>query len=157
MPETIELNNLNFHDSSLYAWGIIPKKYQLLMDIDWIMEREIQQNNSEIKISPATLVFKNVWDININISMDNDLIIDYMKILSVNIPKNYKFLPPGTKEYSWHIELLTGSIEFRSIGFSIYQRKNSITKSNTTLTMTERNGISLKTKGLEYQVLNIEH
>lgn len=152
MEYLIDFKSLDFHDSPFYAFGTIPLNYQLLMDIDWIIARDINLEKSKIEISPATLVFENVWNLSIDIDMNNELIIDSIDILSVGIPRNKDCFPTGTKEYDWHIEFINGTMEFKSIGFSIYQRKVPQIKGCTQLTMFERGGISLKKRGNRYKV-----
>jgi len=138
---------LNFHDCRIYAIGF--EKNKLLFDIDFIEEWDLEQNEYNFKIYPATLVFENVWDIDINIEMDTDLIIDNIERNNPQIPRNIKYLLPYSKEYDWNIDLMVGEIRFKSIGLRIFQRKKIEISKNQNLTMQDRNGISLEEKGIQ--------
>ena len=97
---------------------------------------------------PSTLVFENVWDLNMDISTDLDLIIDNIERSNPCIPRNIEYLPDFSKEYNWKIALIQGEINFKSIGMKIYQRGKKIKQKSQTLEMENRGGIILEKNGL---------
>lgn len=77
-----------------------------------------KEKRYKLKIAPATLVFKNVWDINFDI--DTNLLLDIDNFFYKNPQASKNKLEEV--EYEWSIELLQGEITFRSIGFKLYLR-----------------------------------
>jgi len=149
----IPLKDINFHDCKIYAWGFDSDKNQLLMDIDLIYEWIVTKNNNYVfRVAPTTLVFENVWDVSMDISMDNELIIDKIEYSNPVVPRNIDYLPKETKEYDWKIEFLQGEITFKAISFSIYQRQKEVLQKSQTLTMDDRKDISLRKEGILYQI-----
>jgi len=148
------LDEFSFHDCKVYALGYDEKNNQLLLDVDYISSEWILEENDSysFKIAPSTFVFENAWDININVSMDNELIIDEIKRFNPTIPRNIEYLPKNTMEYDWEIEFLRGEITLKSIGLSIYQRQKAIIQKAQSLTMDGRKGISLIKEGILYLI-----
>jgi len=65
------------------------------------------------------------------------------------VPKNIDSLPADTLEYDWYFDLIVGGeIRFKSIGMTIYQRKEPVIKSGQTLTLQDRGGFSLNKEGI---------
>lgn len=152
MHKKIDFRELDLHDCKVYAWGILPESNKLLMDVDWIISKKLQYENFHFHISPSTFVFSNVWDIDIDIVMNMDLIIDSMEIISEQKPRNISVLSKDTKEYTYRINFMEGSFTFKSIDFTIVQRKKELKTTITNLTNDERAGISLSMEGCIYQV-----
>lgn len=152
MCNHLNFNEIYLHDCRVYGWGIIPDSYKLLMDVDWITSRELQNESYRFCISPCTFMFSNIWDIDIDIGMNLTLTIDNMEVLSVQEPRNSSVLSEDTKEYTCRINFLEGSFTFRTIDFIIIQRKEEIETTITNLLNEEREGISLSTNGSIYQV-----
>ena len=63
--------------------------------------------------------------------------------------KKIEYLPHGTKEIDIEIELMEGSISFRTIGGSLYIRDTYKLCDNTELTYNTRGGIKLVEYGEE--------
>ena len=153
MGDILLLDNISFHDCKVHAFGYDKKDNQFLLDVDHISSEWILEENGyySFKIIPSTFVFENAWNINFNMSMDNELIIDEIERFNPTIPHNIDYLPKNTIEYDWKIEFLRGEIIFKSIGFFIYQRQNEILQDQM-LTIDERIGICLKKEGIIYEV-----
>ena len=152
MYDYLNFKKLDLHDCRVYSWGIIPEENKLLMDVDWIHSRELINDKYHLFISPATFIFSNVWDIDMDITMNMFLIIDNMEIVSVQKPRNISVLPKESNEYTCRINFMEGCITFRTIDFSIIQRKKEIIASNTYFSYDEREGISLSTEGNVFRV-----
>ena len=67
------------------------------------------------KVRPATIVFKNVWDITIDISTDDDIIISHIETTKCGTPKNKDYIN-YENEYEVNIECLQGNIMFKTVG-----------------------------------------
>lgn len=154
MENQLFLDKISFHDCKIYALGYDEKNNQFLLDVDYISSEWILEENGyySFEVAPSTFVFENAWDIDINISMNNALIIDTIEKNNPTKPKNADYLPENTLEYDWKIELLQGEITFKSIGFYIYQRQKKGLLKHQVLTIDERKGISLKKEGILYQI-----
>jgi hypothetical protein len=123
------LDEINLHDCKIYSLGYNEKNNQFLLDVDYISSEWVLEQNGyySFTIKQAIFAFENAWDININISMDNVLIIDDVIISNPHNPKNVACFSENTLEYDWKIELFQGEITFKSIGFSIYPSSRNIT------------------------------
>lgn len=152
MCKYLNFEELDLHDCRVYAWGVLPESYKLLMDVDWIVSRKLEDEKFHFHISPCTFVFSNIWDIDIDIIMSATLTIDNMEVISVQEPRNISVLPKGTKEQTCRINFMEGSLTFRTIDFTIIQRKEKTETGIANLVSDERGGISLSTKGNMWQV-----
>lgn len=144
----LTLDNYNFHDCVIYSFGFDSDKYELLFDIDLIMEWHTDRPKWEFSVCPVTMVFKNVLDIEMNINSNTQLIMDDFFKTNPQIPKNIEYLPPNTWQYDWYFDLIVGGeIRFKSIGLVMYKRKEPILTKEQTLTLEERGGFSLCKRG----------
>ena len=153
MENKLFLNNISFHDSKVYAFGYDEKNNQFLLDVDYISSEWILGENGyySFDVVPSTFVFENAWNIIIDISMDEPIIIDTI-VRDNPKAKNVDCLPKNAIEYDWKIEFLQGEITLKAIGFSIYQRKEATLQKSLNLTIDDRNGISLKKEGILCQI-----
>ena len=147
MYKNLIFKEIDFHDCRVYAFGLSPDSYKLLIDVDWIVSRKLCNENFIFYISPSTFVFSNVWDIDIDITMNSYLTIDSIEIISTNEPRNVRVLCKNATEYTLRINFLEGSITFRTIDFTIFQRKNELEATISNLNENERDGISLSMTG----------
>ncbi|MDH6310479.1 hypothetical protein M2451_004015 [Dysgonomonas sp. PFB1-18] len=144
-----DFENINFHDCKVYAIGFNDETNEFLMDIDYIAEWINREKKTfTFNICPATLVFENIWNLNIDISMNVNLTIDNIERCNPHTPRNIKYLPPSSIEYDWNIELLQGQISFKSIGLSLFQRKTTLLSDKQFFTVGERGGVSLEREGI---------
>jgi hypothetical protein len=145
---TQDFEGLNWHDCKIHGLAFDDKAYKFYLDIDLIIEWINPQEKNEcykFKIAPATLVFKNVWNLVFDIDTNLTLSIDGVSMLNPHLPKNKDYVP-DEMEYDWLITLLEGEISFKSIGFEIYIRKSPEIGQKQTLGLDERGGISFSTK-----------
>lgn len=149
----VSFEDIGFHDCKIYACGFDSEKNQLLIDIDFITQWiDSEGGTYSFGVLPATLIFENVWDLLLDVSMDINLFINNIERTNPVTPRNIDYLPINSKEYSWRIELLQGEICFKSIGFSMYYRQPELIQKSQTLTMEARGGICLKKEGVLYQI-----
>jgi hypothetical protein len=122
-----EFENMNWHDNYIHAITFNEEKYELLFDIDYI-DKWISPSDNEkhynFLIVPSTLVFYNVY--NLNMSVD-DLSFRIEDIFRDNParPKNSEFIKREL-EYDWTIEMSGGYLKFKSVGYKLYVRKKII-------------------------------
>lgn len=142
------LDDLSFHDCQIHSFGFDPDNYELLFDLDLILEWHTERPNWKFSVSPVTMVFKNVYDIKLDINSDTQLIMDDIIKSNPRTPKNIDSLPINTLEYDWYFDLIVGGeIRFKSIGMMIYQRKELSIQRSQTLTLSQRGGFSLSKEG----------
>ncbi|MEC0226441.1 hypothetical protein [Paenibacillus alba] len=64
-----DFDNMNWHDCKVYGIGFDDDKYKLVFDIDYILDWvKPEKDNIYFKfwVAPSTLVFENVYDLNID-------------------------------------------------------------------------------------------
>ena len=140
-----DFNIMDWHDVTVHAIAITPKDdcYERQLNIDyifeWIQPREVSGAYS-FRISPATLVFENVWDIKSNITTRINVLenINMLEVIADDISNDKSNI--GMK--SWKIVLNQGAIEFIGSGFKQYIRNKPILSESIWLDDEERNGIS---------------
>lgn len=118
---------MTWHDCKIYAMTFEPDKQELIFDIDFILkwvEPKNEETDYNFWVAPANLIFKNVYDLNINLS-SVDVIIDDLNRENAAIPKNAAHIKEKL-EFDWIIETTNGSIVFKSVGFEQYLRKEPI-------------------------------
>lgn len=144
----LNYDDLNFHDCQIYSFGFDSDNYELLFDIDLILKWHTEKSKWKFSVSPVTIVFKNVYDIEMDIDSNTQLIMDDIIKSNPRTPKNTDHLPANTLEYDWYFDLIVGGeIRFKSIGMTMYKRKESIKQSGQTLTLDKRGGFSLSKEG----------
>ncbi|MDQ6785521.1 MAG: hypothetical protein M3033_01695 [Acidobacteriota bacterium] len=138
-----DFEQMNWHDTRVYAVAFAADAYEIIFDIDYIFEW-IHPTKGETYfrfwIAPATLVFENVYDIEMNLS-ETDFELDFVERKEPRKPKNAEFINRET-EWLWLLEAQRGSIGFHSAGYKQYIRKNPVFGQAQSLEMDERGGIS---------------
>jgi hypothetical protein len=143
-----DFDKIEWHDCKIYGFVFDDVTYQFYIDIDFIVEwiEPINENEGfKFRIAPATLVFKNVWDVVFEIETNLSLDIDNVSMVNPHYPKNNEILPE-IFEYDWTLTLQQGEISFKSIGFELYMRKSPELRPLQSLGLNERGGISFSTK-----------
>ncbi len=137
-----DFDQMNWHDNRIYAISFGIEEYELILDIDYILKWiEPEENESMFKfiVAPATLIFKNVYDLEISSSTVN-LIIDTVHRENPIKPINAAYIKEQL-EYDWTIETTQGRIIFKSVGFIQYLRRKPLQGSQE-IGLLERGGIS---------------
>ena len=121
------LHELIVHDTYIYGYGIDSKKHELYFDVDIIKESIKKNYNYMFKVCPATIVFRNVWDITFDISTDDDVIVSQVDSFLCCTPQNKEYINCNN-EYEINIECLQGCISFKTIGgYLVMKGKDEIT------------------------------
>ena len=137
------------HDTRIWGIGFVKEEYKLIFDIDLILEYKLKEGYYKFTLCPSTVVLNNINNLTIDIDADDGLVINDATINTILTPKNIEYLPHGTKEIDIEIELMEGSISFRTIGGSLYIRDTYKLCDNTELTYNTRGGIKLVEYGEE--------
>jgi hypothetical protein len=132
-----------WHDCKVYAVAFDSVKFELLFDIDFIVEWVKPENDEsffKFWVVPATLTFKHVYEISINVD-SVDLIIQDISRGNPTEPRiaNYN---SALKEYQWKIETTNGEITFKSGGYEQFARKRPVLLDSQAIGLRERNGLS---------------
>lgn len=146
----MKLDSIKMHDARIYALAF--DQYQLLFDIDIILNRKLNVDSCNFEIASSTLVFNNVWNVTCDLDTNLKLIVDDIHIISLQELRNIDFLDKSALEYRVQFDCLEGLIEFNTIGGMIYLR--NIVKSNQSdLSLKERMGFSLNKIGDSHKIL----
>lgn len=146
-----DFEQMGWHDCPIKALAFSDNDYQLLLDIDYIFKWVLPKNKRfyNFWISPCTLVFENVHDINIELSSDGvALTIDKISRKNPVVPRNAEYIGRDT-EYDWIIETFAGEISFKSVGFKQYVRQQPVLISTQELDTDARGGISFNTISID--------
>jgi len=138
-----DFDKMSWHDCKIYGIGFDEENHKLLLDIDFILEWVKPESNNiyfSFWVSPATLVFSNVYDLNIEIS--TILGIDICKVLREDpkVPRNKEYINKDT-EWLWRISSNQGDITFKSVGYRQYIRREPILTDGQSIPYIERGGI----------------
>jgi hypothetical protein len=142
-----DFEQMGWHDNKIYALAFKDEDFEFVLDIDYILKWvQPEKNDTQFKfwVVPATLVFRNVWDLNINLESNVKLEIQDLFRENPHPPKNAKHIEEST-EYDWRIETHSGEITFKSVGFKLYFRKSPVLLDSTKIRLKERGGISFET------------
>ncbi len=136
-----DFEDMSWHDCKIHAMSF-NANYELSMDIDYIAQWVLKGKKYKFWISPATIVFENVYELELeNSSMD--LIIDFIERQEKGKPINAKYIGRDM-EYEWTVQLISGWLSFRSVGFKQYIRKRPKLQSVDHLPVEGRGGISFE-------------
>ncbi len=133
---------MQWHDCKIYAIAFNDRDFKLIFDIDYILEWvNPKEGESYFKfwVVPATLIFRNVYDINIALQSIGFQIQDILRDNPVK-PKNEEYAKGGN-EYHWTIETTSGQITFKSVGYNQYARERPRLLDSQFIGTKERNGI----------------
>jgi hypothetical protein len=141
----IDFENMGWHDCKIYAF-CFGENHQLLLDIDYIFKWVQTGKTFKFWVSPCTLIFENVYDIEFQIDgCSGGLEIDNISRDNPQRPKNADFIKIDT-EYDWTIETQQGSIFFKAIGYKQYVRQNPTLMHGQYFGLKERGGVSFSTE-----------
>ena len=105
-----DLQRLLTHDTYIYGFGFNSKKHELYFDVDIIKNCIKKSDKYLFRIYPATVVFKNVWDIIIDISTDDDIIISQVQTAYYGIPRNEEYIK-GSEILPLYLEAISPDLD----------------------------------------------
>jgi hypothetical protein len=138
-----DFEQMGWHDSKVYAIAFEGEKFELALDIDYILKwlnPSDKESNYKFWVAPATLVFSNVYNLNI---IQQSLGLEIQDVYRENPvkPKNEIHIE-GKTEYDWTIETTSGKITFKAAGYKQYFRKPPALLDSQKIDFKERGGIS---------------
>jgi hypothetical protein len=135
----LDFEEMGWHDSHIYSIQYDADSFRLSLDIDYICEwiKSEDEKSFQFYVVPATLIFENVWDLKIEIEPISFLEINEIVKENPRSPKNAEFVN-NKLEWDWNIDVFTGTIGFKAIGFVQKFRKKPILQKSQTLPITER-------------------
>ncbi|MCP5076832.1 MAG: hypothetical protein GY951_02070 [Psychromonas sp.] len=130
------IEDATYHDNTIHSVEFIDEEYEtkLVLDIDYISEWEECGDRCKFKISPASLIFEGVGDLDIKITKPGFTQQSYMDvILDIKTTE----LNGNRKKYV--IQLLNESyIQFEATGSLLKVRGKALLKNEQHLTTSER-------------------
>lgn len=136
-----DFEQMEWHDNKIYAIAFAIEEHEISFDIDYILkwiDPKENENHFKFQLVPSTLVFRNVYDLNINLSLV-DVIIEGIYRDNPTQPKNANMY--DQIEYDWTIETTNGEISFKSVGYKQYARQNPKLLDSQSIDLIERGGI----------------
>lgn len=142
-----DFSEMGWHDSNIYGF-IIEKSEEdyssdLLLDIDYIFKwvKPVPPAQTfTFWVSPCTLVFKNCFDLQIDLDA-NGYSLDSLEIADLYL-KTKSEQENNVFVYEWTIELQQGQINLKSLGFDQIVRQNPLLVQGQVLSLLERGGIN---------------
>ena len=120
---------MGWHDSRVHALAFLPDEFEIVFDIDYILKwvhPQPEETTFKFWVSPATLVFENVYDVDFNIgSIGVELDILNVTREDTGPPRNAEYIGKDV-EWLWIIECAQGEIKFRSAGYKQYLRSSPV-------------------------------
>jgi hypothetical protein len=149
MPEVLEktvwteadFDRMGWHDASVHALAVLPDSFELVLDIDYILKwvDAVPPNpHFSFWVSPATLVFHGVQDVETSISFQY---IELPTIQDIHRPDPTS-ANRGDNPARWKIELHQGSISFRADGFKQFFRREPVHGDQQEIDLEQRGGLS---------------
>ena len=138
-----DFDQMGWHDVQVYAVAFLPNTFELMLDIDYILEWiHPAPNETYFKfwVAPATLVFGNVYEVEMGLD-EPDFELDAIERKEPREPKNAQHIGRDT-EWLWSLEAHRGGMSFRSVGYKQYIRRSPVLSQLQTLEMGARGGIS---------------
>jgi len=120
-----DFSNISFHDNLIHAMTFGPDESAFLIDIDYLAEWISPDKDGyySFVIAPSTLVFKDIYDLQIDVVVKSVHTFDIYEI-------NREEQPPkkGVNVTIYNYEIVlghVGKISFSSTGFNMYPGFNS--------------------------------
>lgn len=137
-----DFDQMGWHDNKIYAMAFGIDEHEIRFDIDYILEW-IQPKEGEtyfkFVVVPATIIFRNVYDLKVNFGLLNIIIEDIYKDSPIQ-PKNVGFIKEQV-EYNWTIDTNNGEITFKSVGYKQYARRQPQLIDQQSIDTIQRGGI----------------
>jgi len=136
-----DFERMGWHDSSIYACGAIPEDFELMFDLDYIVEwvpPGADEKYYSFWVAPATLVFQNVADVQVTLeSMQGEI-----TLLGLQRGDPHPTPAGRLNDYRWTLDGNEGSITFRATGFRQYFRAAPVLTTAQRLSQSARGGLS---------------
>ncbi|MDB5252233.1 MAG: hypothetical protein JWP27_1402 [Flaviaesturariibacter sp.] len=140
-----DFDKMGWHDSQVHAISF-GENGDLLLDIDYIFKWAAGATHFRFWVSPCTLVFENVYDVDFDLSYSTGgLAIDQLSRDEIQpIEGEEDLVEAGDR--AWTIALQQGLIQFKSAGFRQFIRARPLLLNEQALEISQRGGISFDQK-----------
>jgi hypothetical protein len=138
-----DFDTMGWHDNPIHAFAFGPADREVSFDIDYIFKWEQPlpgEKYFRFWISPATLVFENLFDLKIKHDAYAGLTI--LGIEREESKKEGVFLP--MKSWKWKIDCVEASWEFYATGYRQLIRKPPVLFGQQRLSLEQRQGYSFE-------------
>ena len=144
-----DFEEMGWHDNTIYGMSFEKMSdactADLLFDIDyifkWVHHDDKEEGNSfSFYISPSTLIFKETFELSIEIDTENYSIEGFEISDLILLKKEPNKI--GTVTFYWSLILNSGVINFQSQGFSQVIRQSPLYTDRQCLKLEERGGVN---------------
>lgn len=135
---------MGWHDATIHAIALRTDAFELALDIDYILkwvDPAEAQTHVRFWVSPATLVFWNLYELSANLEPNQEVSILGIDRSDPARPRNADHVGRDT-DWHWTIECREGEIKFRSCGFLQYPRAAPQFGKSQSVSAKERGGYS---------------
>ena len=139
-----DFEQMSWHDVGIHALAFRPSSYELLFDIDYLYRWVAPlagETYYKFWVSPATLLFHNVYDIRFDLEPLDSICISGITRSEMDKPRNADSIGRDV-DWLWTIECLDGEISFRATSFEQFTRGRPILQSQQRLSEQARGGFS---------------
>lgn len=127
---------MNWRKATVYALAFLPKRYEFVLDIDYVLHQMNQpESQPNFLVTPATLVFENVRDFRIELEPNREIEI-------VNIKRDKAENAENSNESKWAIETNQGNLAFAASGFKLHFKGMPVFGRESALDLDFRGGFS---------------
>lgn len=141
-----DFERMGWHDCHIHALAFDPDAFELMLDIDYILGW-VHPGEGETYfgfwIAPATLVFENVYEMEIEASSHyGGLEMDAITRGQERGPRNAEHIGKDVA-WKWEVECQEGSIRFWASGYKQFIRGAPV--------LSQSQALDLKTRGLSFE------
>jgi len=141
-----DFDAMSWHDNPIHAIAFGPGDYELSLDIDYIFKWEQPlpgEKGYRFWISPATLVFENVYDLQVNQPYPYYAGLTITGVLREEMEKERGW-PANKKVWKWTLGCLESGWMFSATGYRQFIRKPPILFNEQRYDIEERQGYSFE-------------
>lgn len=145
-----DYDQMGWHDVVIHGVAFDTDAFELLLDIDYMfawVDPEPPAKHFTFWLSPATLVFRDVWGLKIDYDASLGL---QLQDLSRSEPRIRPHPVPEAQqnEFRWVLSANEGELSFWASGFTQYIRREPIRVGKQSFSLVERGGHSFDRKGI---------
>jgi hypothetical protein len=141
-----DFENMGWHDVVVHALAFDTERYELLLDIDYIfawVDPSPPAQHFSFWIAPCTLVFRDVWEMNIRYEASLGLQLQGITPSEPRV-RPHPLAAGRKEERRWTLDGNEGEISFWSTGYAQFTRRLPTHHVRQSLSLSERGGISFE-------------
>ena len=138
-----DFDQMGWHDARIWALAFLAESSEFVLDIDYIIEWVSPapgEEYYEFWVVPATLVFENVTDLDIQLEPFSDVSLDSITRSEPGVPLNAVRIGK-TQDWRYDLDCHVGGIQLRSAGYTQYLRRPPIRVKTQHLPLDRRGGL----------------